>query len=206
MKPARTCTAEVDGEVCNLRKNASCHYGSMWTHDYEDAARIRFGDVRKPVNPVSEETRRYKRKTDYAGQSKAIMGQECWFCAAGAPNPTVNGVPLCSGKAEGMHHTLERSAAGGLKASEARAPKIPAGNGHNTWASQTVEGRRWSQSHTFWHEGKEHPFLVDGKTVVPEKVVRRPSPRTERPTARTVQSQEAPRPAPSGRSRLLMDG
>lgn len=146
--------------VCGARKAASLHLtkSADFDHPYADPSR-------GGLKPVSDGRLEYAKQIGYSARSKDARSKPCGFFAAGAPEPT----PMfgtCNGDAEGVHHTMPRSRAGGLEAAE-RYPKVPACNAHNAAATQDPEMMRWAETHTFRDEesGRDVPFLLSMKGV-----------------------------------------
>lgn len=115
------------------------------------------------ISPIGKDREAYLRQSKYRARSKDAQTKPCGFFAAGAPEPP-RMFGECNGDAEGVHHTMPRSRAGGLEAAE-RYPKVPACNAHNTAATQDADLMAWATTHTFYDEesGRDVPFLLSMK-------------------------------------------
>lgn len=85
-------------------------------------ARSSFTMKRVSLRPMSKKRRSYLRSSGYSARSAAARLLPCAVQS-----------PVCWGRADGLHHVLARSAAGGLEAAERDGITMPACNLCNEW-------------------------------------------------------------------------
>ena len=122
---------KVECAVCGKPQHHAVHSPTEWDHDFVKPVAEKRG---AQLRGRSQKREDYLADSDYAARSAEARTKQC-----------VVRSPVCTGQAQGLHHILARSAAGGLEAAERIGPKpVAACNACNEHVEG--KGREWARA------------------------------------------------------------